>query len=159
MKEYTFTIQYQDYIATVALTGDYSLYEFANIITDTVGFDFDHPFEFCNNLKNPYKSTERYSVFADMDEPSEDETPDPGVENTPVATAFEKGKTMLFHFDYGDDWFFLIRCTAIAETDKKSRSKKVIATKGTPPEQYPDYDDEDEDFEEEDSEDEEPDNK
>ena len=143
MKEYTFTIRHGHYIATVALPENWTLYEFANFITDTVGFYFDHPFEFCNNLKKPYRSTERYSLFADMDGPSNEGVADTGVKNTLVSTAFQQGKSMLFHFDYGDDWYFLVKCTAIAEMDKQSRFNKVLSTKGTPPVQYPDEGDPD----------------
>jgi len=46
---------------------------------------------------------------------------------------------MLFHFDYGDDWFFLVTCTAVKESAAKRRFKKVLSTRGTPPVQYPDY--------------------
>jgi len=137
MKELTFTIQHCKYIATVALAGKWTLYEFAQIITNTVGFAFDHAFEFCNDLENPYDSTERYSLFADEGEPGDDEAPDPGVANTLVADVFQPGKAMLFHFDYGDDWYFLISCTGGSEIDVKRRQKKVLSTVGTPPEQYP----------------------
>lgn len=34
---------------------------------------------------------------------------------------------------------FLVTCTAVKESAAKRPFKKVIATKGTPPEQYPDY--------------------
>jgi hypothetical protein len=45
---------------------------------------------------------------------------------------------MVFHFDYGDDWFFLVTCTAVKESAVKRPFKKIVATHGTPPEQYPD---------------------
>ena len=46
---------------------------------------------------------------------------------------------MIFHYDYGDDWFFLVTCTAVKETTGKRRLRKVLSTKGSPPEQYPDF--------------------
>jgi hypothetical protein len=45
---------------------------------------------------------------------------------------------MAFQFDYGDDWMFLITCTAVTESAAKRRFKKVLGTTVTPPEQYPD---------------------
>ncbi len=45
---------------------------------------------------------------------------------------------MVFHFDYGDDWFFLITCNAVQESTVKRPFKKVISILGTPPKQYPD---------------------
>lgn len=139
MQEHRFTIQHGDFVAEIALGGEWSLYELAELIIDAVGFDFDHAFEFCDNLKNPYASKERYTLFADIGE-GEGE---PGVRRTPVAHVFRPGRKMLFHFDYGDDWFFLVTCTAVAESDKKRRFRKVLKIKGTPPVQYC-YDDEEE---------------
>lgn len=136
MKEHRFTIQYADFVAELALGGEWSLYELAELIIKAVGFDFDHAFEFCDNLKNPYASKERYALFADIGE-GEGET---GVKGTPVARVFRPGRKMLFHFDYGDDWFFLVACTSVAESDKKRRFRNVLTTKGTPPVQYPEDD-------------------
>lgn len=68
MNESHFEIQLGDFSAEVALGGEWSLFEFAAFITETAGFDFDHAFEFCDNLKNPYASKERYTLFADMGE-------------------------------------------------------------------------------------------
>lgn len=136
MKEYIFTIEHGDFKAEVALIGEWSLYDLAEFIIKTVGFDFDHSFEFCDNLKNPYKSKERYTLFADMGEDADD----PGVRKTRVSSVFTAKRKMLFHFDYGDDWYFLITCTAVNESSVKRRGRKVISTSGTPPEQYPDPD-------------------
>jgi hypothetical protein len=53
---------------------------------------------------------------------------------------------MLFHFDYGDDWHFIVTCVKTEETKSQFRKPKILEKQGTPPEQYPDYDeDEDED--------------
>lgn len=135
MQEYHFTLQYENFEAQLALGGSYSLYELAGFLIQTLGFDFDHAFQFCDNLKNPYRSSERYTLFADMGEGDGE----PGVKETKVADVFKARKKMLFHFDYGDDWYFLIQCTAVKESTAKRRFMKVLSTKGTPPEQYPDY--------------------
>ncbi|MDR1282319.1 MAG: hypothetical protein LBK99_16075, partial [Opitutaceae bacterium] len=78
MQEYHFTIQYDDFTAELAIGGDQSLYALAQLIIKAVGFDFDHAFQFCDNLKNPYRSKERYTLFADTGDTDDD---DPGVEN------------------------------------------------------------------------------
>lgn len=49
---------------------------------------------------------------------------------------------MILHFDYGDDWFFLVTCTAVQPGKAKRRFRKVLSTSGNPPEQYPAPDDE-----------------
>lgn len=135
MQEHHFKIQHGDFTADLAIGGDCSLYQFAAFIIKTVGFDFDHSFEFCDNLKNPYRSKERYTLFADLGEDADD----PGVKGTPLSAVFRPRRKMLFHFDYGDDWFFLVTCTAVKESAAKRAFKKVITTKGAPPVQYPDY--------------------
>jgi hypothetical protein len=133
MQEYHFKLQHGDFTADLAVGGDASLYALAELIVRAVGFDFDHSFEFCNNLKDPYRSTERYTLFADLGE----EADDPGVKKTPLSAVFRPRRKMIFHFDYGDDWFFLVTCTAVKTSAAKRAFRKIIATHGTPPEQYP----------------------
>jgi hypothetical protein len=137
MKEYHFTLKYDNFEAQVALSGNWSLYDFAAFLIKTVGFDFDHCFQFCDNLQNPYQSNELYTLFADIGQGDGE----PGVQETKISSVFLPGKTMLFHFDYGDDWYFPVTCTAVEESTSKRSFKKVLSTKGTPPEQYPDYED------------------
>lgn len=62
MQESHFKIQYGDSTAELAIGGDISLYAFAEFIIKAVGFSFDHAFQFCDNLKNPYRSEERYTL-------------------------------------------------------------------------------------------------
>ena len=136
MKEYHFTIQSKDFTARAVVVGEWSRYEFAEfIILKAVGCDFDDVFEFCDNYKNPLKSKERYTLFADMDDCGEE---DPGVKGTFVSQVFAAGKRMAFLFGYGDYWCFVVTCTAVGESAGKRRFRKVQSTKGDPPEQYPD---------------------
>jgi hypothetical protein len=121
--------------ADLVLTGEWSLYEFAEYLIKTVGFDFDHCFQFCDNLKNPYRSKERYTLFADIGEGQGE----PGVHGTLVSDVFRTRKRMVFHFDFGDDWFFLLTCTGVKEGESKRRSRKVISKRGVPPQQYPNF--------------------
>jgi len=138
MIEHHLTLQFQDFKAELALGGEHSLHDLAAFLIKTLGFDFDHAFEFCDNVKDPYRSKERYTLFADMgDAMSDDEQ---GVKDTPVSAVFRAKRKMVFHFDYGDDWFFLITCTAVKESAAKRKFKKVLSTQGTPPVQYADPD-------------------
>ena len=136
MKEHHFKIQHDRFTDDLVIAGDCSLYQFAAFIVKTIGFDFDHAFEFCDNLKDPYRSKERYTLFADIGESQEG---DRSVKRTGIAAVFTPKRKMLFHFDYGDDWFFLVTCTAVKESGVKRACKKVVATRGTPPEQYPNF--------------------
>jgi hypothetical protein len=136
MQEYHFQIRHDDFSAELAVGGDCSLYGLAELIIQAVGFDFDHAFEFCDNLKNPYHSKERYTLFADIGE----EADDPGVKKTRLSAVFRPRRKMVFHFDYGDDWFFIVTCTAIKESSAKRPFRKIVATHGTAPQQYPAFD-------------------
>ena len=82
-----------------------SLEDLATAIVAAFGFDFDHAFGFYGNLKGDYyRSEERYELFADLGQADEGVR---GVRRTRLSVAFpEVGKTMLFLFDYGDEWRF-----------------------------------------------------
>jgi hypothetical protein len=138
MHTYTFNIQDgEGYEATIAISGSVNLYGLAEHIIDTIGFDFDHPFGFYDNLRNPYQSSEAYTLFADMEEAENDG--ELSVNKTYIEEVFEKGKMMIFLFDYGDDWRFLLTCTDVEPASNKRKVRKVLSQKGTPPVQYPDW--------------------
>ena len=143
MIHYTFTISYDKAQATLRLPGSAMLYDLAEALIEAVGFDFDHAFGFCSNLQNPYaKDMERtYTLLADQGEALR--ANDQGVVNTRVDQAFEKGEKMLFHFDYGDDWRFLIECIDIQNTKSRKRKAEILKISGTFPEQYPEPEDDD----------------
>jgi hypothetical protein len=69
-----------------------------------------------------------------------------GVKKTRVAQAFPAvGHTMLFLFDYGDEWRFRVRLTTAGKKTAKVRYPRIVATHGEAPKQYPDPDAPDED--------------
>ena len=130
---------------TIHIRGTASLEKLAEAITRYYGFCFDHAFGFYNNIDNYYDSTEIYTIFADMDGGKGDsEGEGKSVRKTKVSQVFNKGKEMLFLFDYGDTWLFHILCLDDAIVLKpRKRYPKLIEEKGLAPEQYPDYDEED----------------
>lgn len=136
MHTYTFTLRAPDnFTATVALSGTASLYDLAALLIKAVGFDFDHAFEFCDHLTDPYRSKVRYTLFADI---GEGESGDLSVKKTRVQDVFKPRTRLGFHFDYGDDWMFLVRCDAVEPAATKRKVSKVLTRTGTPPVQYPD---------------------
>ena len=140
MQNYTFTLQaFEDFSATVVLSGSCSLYELAETLIKALDFDFDHCFGFYDNLKDPYRSKEKYTLFADI---GESEDGEPGVKATLVQDVFQPGKRLCFLFDYGDDWMFPVRCDSVADSTAKRKSRKILTRTGTPPVQY-DYPEED----------------
>lgn len=136
MQEYLFTLQYDDFLVELTLDGDLSLYDLAELSIKALKFDLDHAFEFCDNIKNPYQSKERYTLFADMGEALDEN--DKGVKATLISEVFRPRRKMVFHFDFGDDWFFLLTCKGIQESDKKRGYQKILSKIDKPPLQYPD---------------------
>jgi hypothetical protein len=129
----------------IEIEGSKSLYQLAEAIVSAFAFDFDHAFGFYSGLKpaTMMRISPRYELFADMGDA------DPGVlsvKKTKVGKAFpDIGHTMLFLFDYGDDWLFRVRLQKTAKKIAKVRYPRVVATHGEAPVQYPDPDDFDED--------------
>jgi hypothetical protein len=122
-----------------------SLYALAEAIVSSFNFDFDHAFGFYSGLSpaKMYKTFPKYELFADMGDA------DPrvlGVKKTVISQAFpEIGYTMLFLFDYGDNWLFRVTLRAIGEKSAKARYPRVVVTRGEAPAQYGDDDDDPDD--------------
>ena len=69
-----------------------------------------------------------------------------GVKKTRISQAFpEVGHTMLFLFDYGDDWLFRVTLRSVGKKSAKTRYPRIIATRGEAPVQYPADDDDPDD--------------
>jgi Plasmid pRiA4b ORF-3-like protein len=115
-----------------------SLYRLAEAIVAAFGFDFDHAFGFYSGLTpaKMMRTHPKYELFADMGEA------DPGVlsvKKAKVSEAFPAvGHTMVFLFDYGDDWRFRVRLTGTGTKVAKTRYPRVVASQGEAPAQYPD---------------------
>jgi hypothetical protein len=118
-----------------------SLYRFAQAIVTAFGFDFDHAFGFYTGL-TPAKTMReypKYELFADM---GETESNVGSVKKTKVAQAFPAiGHTMVFLFDYGDEWRFRVNLRGMGVKIAKVRYPRIVATHGDAPPQYPDPDD------------------
>ena len=124
-----------------------SLYDLAEGIVHAFDFMFDHAFGFYSQLTGAdvLRDQPKFELFADMGERDDSGS----VMQTQVAEAFHGiGHTMLLLFDYGDDWRFTVEVIGVGQRKPKTRYPKVLATVGTAPEQYADWD-EDEDDEEE----------
>jgi hypothetical protein len=125
----------------IEIEGSKSLYKFAEAIVAAFGFDFDHAFGFYSGL-TPAKMlamNPRYELFADMGDA------DPGVlsvKKTKISQAFPAvAHTMMFLFDYGDDWHFRVSLSGPGKKGGKARYPRVVAARGEAPAQYPDADD------------------
>lgn len=64
-----------------------------------------------------------------------------GVKETPILSVFSAARPKwCYLFDYGDDWTFEVAFLRLEPREPKARYPKVLESKGTPPEQYPDTD-------------------
>lgn len=127
----------------VAILDSFSLYDFAESIVDAFGFNFDHSFGFFNNLENWVKSTEKYELFADMEDQGIEPVDSKSVEKTKINQVFKnKGDKMLFLFDYGDNWEFIVELKDIKALETKKSYPFVVKSSGVAPEQYPSFEDE-----------------
>lgn len=116
----------------IAIQNNATLYKLAEIIIKSFNFDFDHCFGFFDNLKDPYHTAEGYELFTDIGE----ESNYPGVKKTKIADVFKLEKKMLFLFDYGDEWRFIIQLIRISEPEKNKKYPQVVELIGEPPCQY-----------------------
>ena len=117
---------------TLEIEGNTSLYDLANEIVTSFDFDFDHCFGFYSN-RNLYKSDEIYELFTDLPDCEPNENAE-GVYKPTISKVFTLGKKMIFLFDYGDNWHFLITCKDISDPVQYPR---IIKQNGKTPEQYP----------------------
>ena len=124
-----------------------TLSDLAEAIIHAFDFEFDHAFGFYSKLtgRDVMRSQPKYELFADMGE----ETTAKSVRKTRVADAFpDVGHAMLFMFDYGDDWRFIVEVIGRGQKAAKTRYPKVLQKVGQAPEQYGTWDEDDDEEDE-----------
>jgi len=125
-------------IRTIAISSKKSLYQFAGAIVRSFDFLFDHCFAFYGNVnKHPVsEQKEIYELFVDIgEEPTAPHAR--GVKTVKVEQVFtELGKTMLFMFDYGDDWRFAVELKKVRSMVAGERLPAVENKIGKAPKQY-----------------------
>ncbi|SRR6266576_6636449 len=130
----------EDIYRTIELEGATSLYQFAEAIVSAFNFEFDHAFGFYDNIDDIYESNEVYTLFYDSGNPVNPN--EKSVKKSHIYKVFKPNKRMVFLFDYGDDWMFLVECLGVADPEAGKKYPIITKKKGKAPEQYPDYDDE-----------------
>jgi hypothetical protein len=131
----------------IEIKGTSSLIDFAEIIVESFHFDMNHAFGFYSNINNLYKSDEVYELFADEDS-YEKEDHVKGVKKTAIESVFTKGKEMIFLFDYGDEWNFLVRCEDLVDVVSGAKYPTITKTVGESPDQYEPEENEDDEYDE-----------
>src|SRR3954471_11374203 len=103
----------------VEIASDKKLVDLAQAIVRAFEFQFDHAFGFYSALtgREVLRAQPKYEVFADMGERTDSES----VKRTRVAEPFPGvGHTMLFLFEYGDDWRFVVEVIGLGEKEPKA---------------------------------------
>lgn len=120
----------------IAVLSSQNLYNLAESIIDSFGFDFDHCFGFFDSLKTWVGSKEKYELFTDL--PDTEKTPGAkSVKKTKINQVFkQQGNKMLFLFDYGDNWEFVVELLKVALVDRGKPYPFVVAKVGRAPKQY-----------------------
>jgi len=143
MKTYIFKINFfsdKKIIREIEVPKKINLYEFAEAIIAAYDFDFDHAFGFFSNIdENRYFDSEKkYELFADMEDEGIESTGAKSVEKTIIGEVWENiGDKMLFLFDYGDNWLFVVELIGFGAKEAKTKYPRVIKSVGEALEQYP----------------------
>lgn len=124
----------------VEMKEDTSLYKLAEAIVGAYGFDFDHAFGFFSKISESryFDSERKYELFTDMEDEGIEPTGAKSVEKTKIGEAWKNiGDKMLFLFDYGDEWLFVVELAGFGTTEPKTKYPHVVKSVGKAPEQYP----------------------
>ena len=106
----------------------------SRLILQSVNFDCDHldMFRYKNPLGRTMEITHPYADgYLSTDEVSIGEL------------SLKEGATMTYIFDFGDWWEFNLKLEKIDPDDKRTDYGAIIDSKGSAPEQYPSWEDED----------------
>lgn len=121
----------------ISILSTNTLSTFAKTITKSIGFNYDHCYGFYDNFLNIHKSMKIFELFTDIPD-VEHTTRAFGVEHVQIKKSFKKvGDTMLFLFDYGDNWEFIVTLTKISKPKENLKYPKVTHKVGKNPQQYP----------------------
>jgi Plasmid pRiA4b ORF-3-like protein len=148
MKTYIFTTKLLNSRTAVTRDvedrGDSSLYRLAEAIVHAYDFDFDHAFGFFSRTEGDYFRSERkYELFADMADVAAENPDSRSVRRTTISEVWNKpGEKMLFLFDYGDQWRFIVELQGFGSVEPKRKYPRILGRVGTSPEQYPQLEEE-----------------
>lgn len=119
-----------------------SLYKSAEAIVNAYDFNFDHCFGFFSKISenNYYDSERKYELFTDIKEEGEniESTGAESVKKTKIKDVWQKiGDKMLFLFDYGDCWHFVVELKDFGDKTENKKYPRILEKVGKSPEQYP----------------------
>lgn len=118
-----------------------NLYKLAETIMDSYNFNFDHCFGFFSKIQENqfYDSEKKYELFTDLIEEGESIEPTGAgsVKKTKVKDVWQSiGYKMMFLFDYGDNWQFVVELKGFDERDTGKKYPIILSKSGKAPRQY-----------------------
>ncbi len=139
----TYLFRDKKIVREIEIPEDFNLYKLAKAIVEAYDFDLDHAFGFFSDISDhPYRSKEKYELFADMNDV--EPTGAKSVKKTKISEVWkDKGDKMLFLFDYGDCWYFVIELVDFGQKEPKKKYSYLVKKVGKAPEQYPEVDEDD----------------
>lgn len=111
--------------------------DLAHAILDAYKFDDDHLYEF--------KVSERTGSVVSIAHPVVEDAEYATDKFTVGSFPLDPGNSMIFLFDYGDNWQFKVTLEAVLPPDPRLKKPKVTESHGTAPRQYG-HDEDDEDW-------------
>lgn len=115
----------------IAMPAKDTLHDLIGWILDSVGFDFDHLYEF--------KYRDRFGSEVCVGHPASHEELS-GDEVTIGELPLEVGESMQLIYDFGDDWRFDVKLEKVEPPEVKIKAPKILEKHGKAPEQYPNWD-------------------
>jgi len=143
MKTYIFNIQFlhdKKISREIEVPENITLYKLAEVIASAYDFCFDHCFGFYSDItdRSYFDSEKQYELFADLDDV--ESTTAESVKKTKIDQVWKQPKDkMMFLFDYGDDWRFIVVLKGFGQKDTNEKYPFMLDKKGKL-EQYPEYD-------------------
>jgi len=130
---YTFKVMLEKSVwRKIKLSHKHTLEDLHLCIQEAFDFDNDHLYSFFMDGKR-YSDDAYHSFFGD----------EPPFTDEAVIGKLDlyKGKKILYLFDYGDSWEFLVQMVDIDEHEKEMKKPLITETKGDAPPQYGNYND------------------
>ena len=123
----------------IEVSAKHTLLDLHYAIQDAYSFDDDHLYSFFMDGE-PW-SHERFTSPYDDEGPHVDEV-------LIGESGLSVGQSILYLFDYGDEWRFQVELEGIRLEGAKPRKPRIVAEQGKAPEQYPGYEEDVEEDEE-----------
>jgi hypothetical protein len=114
----------------IELSSNHTLSDLHNAIQTAFRFDSDHLYSFF--MDGIPWSDEKFTSPYEDEGPHTDEVKIGELE-------LVKGQTILYLFDYGDEWHFHVTLEEIQQSSRLPKKSRIIESKGKSPEQYPDW--------------------